>query len=484
MAKSETDEPSFDPRTWGGSKAGAEASGRDAASKPAGAAQPPAGEDSFDPKSWRSAAASSAPAKSPMSPVRIAAALAIVLRIGGGAGFALWSGHNHRSVRIVKLGKVTDTYAPPLGAERRSLTLAGPQDLPGALSSAGIAAADAQAAVQAADAALGAAPGDLKLVLTLQPAGTSVQLARLEARRADGTGTVVTRQSDGRFAVQAAGADLTAQIKVVRGEMDVNSFYSSAVAAGVTDALIPDFARAFAFDFDFQREIKAGDVFEAAFQQEVNSQGQVVGPEKLLFVSLETQAKSRALYWFAPPGQPGGWFDGNGRSIVRSLMRTPVEGAHITSPFGLRLHPILGFMKMHNGTDFAAPVGTPIYAAGDAIVEFSGPKGPDGNFVRLRHSNGWQTLYLHMNAIEPNVVAGGHVSQSQQIGEVGATGVDSAGHSTVTGPHLHYEVHINNAPVDPMSIPVDAGQALTGDQLQAFVKERNRIDTLRASQNG
>jgi murein DD-endopeptidase MepM/ murein hydrolase activator NlpD len=485
MTPSGSDEPSFDPRTWAGSKADKATGGPGDAAKGSGPAAPGADGDSFDPKSWRSASATASSAKPmPIAPLQIAAAAIIVLLIGGGAGFALWSGQNHHSVKVVKLGKVDETYAPPPGAERRSLTLAGPQDLPGALASAGVAAPDAQAAVQAADGLLGTAPGDLTLVLTLQPAGTGFQLARLETRRADGTGAILTRQSDGRFAAQAAGANLTDQVKVVRGEMDVNSFYSSAVAAGVTDELIPGFAQAFAFDFDFQREIKAGDVFEAAFDQHTNANGEVVGPQKLLFVSLETQAKSRALYWFQPQGQPGGWYDGNGRSIVRSLMRTPVEGAHITSPFGLRLHPILGFMKMHNGTDFAAPVGTPIYAAGDAIVEFSGPKGPDGNFVRLRHPNGWQTLYLHMNAIEPNVVAGGHVSQSQQIGQVGATGVDSAGHSTVTGPHLHYEVHINNVPVDPMSIPVDAGQALTGDQLQAFIKERNRIDVLRASQNG
>ena len=165
-------------------------------------------------------------------------------------------------------------------------------------------------------------------------------------------------------------------------------------------------------------------------------------------------------------------------------MRTPVDGARISSPFGIRLHPVLGFMKMHNGTDFAAPVGTAIYAAGDGVVEFSGPKGPNGNFTKILHPNGWETLYLHQSLIEPYVVAGAHVTQSEKIGEVGATGVDSAGHSTVTGPHLHYEVHINNVPVDPMSISVGQGQTLASTDMAGFVAERNRIDGLRASQGG
>ncbi len=363
--------------------------------------------------------------------LKIVAAVAIVAILGGGVGYALWSRHQaERSVKIVKLGKTDETYAPPPGAERRSLTVSGPPDLSAALTSAGVSPADTQAAVQAADAVLGAAPGQmLRLSLVLLPVGGGVQLSRLEARRDSGTGAIVTRQADGRYAAQAAGANLTAQIKVVRGQMDVNSFYSSAVAAGVTDALIPQFAQAFAFDFDFEREIKPGDVFEAAFEQQVNSAGEVVGPEKLLFVSLETAAKQKALYWFAPPGQAGGWFDGNGRSTVRSLMRTPVQGAHITSPFGMRMHPILGFEKMHNGIDFAAPIGTPIYAAGDGVVEYSGPKGPDGNFVRLRHPNGWETLYLHMNRILPNVVqsaaTSAKASRSARLGRRGSTATAS-----------------------------------------------------------
>jgi len=469
MSSSGPEEPSFDPHSWGKSKPAAES---------------PASEATFDPKSW----ARRSTTGEPRGPRRgggawlwgVAAALVML----AGGGFLFWRMyHPPHSVRIVTIAAPPSPPAPP-GSQRRALTLSGPPELLAAVTSAGVAPIDAQAATQAALAQLGAAKGQLHVVLTLLPSAAGVVLARLEVRRDDGSGVIVVRGADGRFAASAASANLALQIKVVRGQMDVNSFYSSAVAAGVNDDLIPGFAQAFAYDFDFQREIKPGDVFEAVFQQQVDPSGATVGPGKLLYVSLETAAKSKALYWFTPAGKSGGWFDGNGRSVIRALMRTPVDGARISSPFGLRLHPVLGFMKMHNGVDFAAPVGTPIYAAGDGIVEFAGMKGPNGNFTKILHPNGWETLYLHQSAISPAVVAGAHVSQSQEIGLVGATGVDSVGRSTVTGPHLHYEVHIGGVPVDPMSIAVGTGQALAGADMAAFVAERNRIDVLRVSQGG
>jgi murein DD-endopeptidase MepM/ murein hydrolase activator NlpD len=166
----------------------------------------------------------------------------------------------------------------------------------------------------------------------------------------------------------------------------------------------------------------------------------------------------------------------DGRSTVRALMRTPIDGARISSPFGMRDHPILGFVKMHKGTDFAAPTGTPIFAAGDAVVEFAGPKGLNGNFVKLRHANGLETLYLHMNRIWPGVVPGARVTQGQQIGEVGTTGRS-------TGPHLNYEVHVNGIAVNPLSIDTGAGtRMLVGPSLAAFRHWRDHIDARRAQQ--
>jgi murein DD-endopeptidase MepM/ murein hydrolase activator NlpD len=491
MSESGSDGPSFDPRSWRAAKPD---SAKPEPAKPAAEAtdapRPADGPPTFDPKSWSRPKRAAPPLpRASGAGWALGAVVGVLLLAGGGVGFLVLRAP-HALPRPAKLVLAPPPVSAPAhpsaapGEQKRSLTLAGPDELLAALTSAGVSGADAQAAAEAAQGRLGGKTGQLRVTLMLSAAPAGPVLSHLEARRDDGTGAVVTRQADGRYLAAAASTDLALKTTVVRGQMDVNSFYSSAVSAGVNDDLIPGFAQAFAYDFDFQREIKPGDVFEAVIQQQVDPSGATTGTGKLLYASLETQAKSKALYWYVAPGKTGGWFDSNGRSVIRALMRTPVEGARISSPFGVRFHPVLGFMKMHNGTDFAAPVGTPIYAAGDGVVEFSGPKGPNGNFTKILHPNGWETLYLHQSMIEPFVVAGAHVHQSQQIGAVGATGVDSAGHSTVTGPHLHYEVHINNQPVDPMAISVGVGSTLSAADMAGFIAERNRIDALRAAQGG
>ena len=359
---------------------------------------------------------------------------------------------------------------------KRSVALASAADVAGALTSAGVSPDEAS---HAATAALGAMPGtsgEVHATFYLDPVGAGVQLQRLELRHEDGSGALAQR-AGASFSASPLKADVKVQVKDVRGEMDANDFYSSAVAAGVPDSLIHDFAQAFTFDFDFQREVKAGDIFEVVFSQGLGQSGDAVREPELLFALLTTQAKSVALYRFAPPGQDAGWFDGNGRSIIKAFMRTPVQAARISSTFGMREHPVLGFMKLHKGVDFAAPVGTPIYAAGDGILQHAEFKELNGNYVEILHDNSWQTIYLHMSAFGPGIKPGVRVHQGQEIGQVGTTGRS-------TGPHLHYEMHINNEPVDPMSVPLQSGPVLSGPVMQAFLKERNRIDALRAQQSG
>lgn len=298
------------------------------------------------------------------------------------------------------------------------------------------------------------------------------------AWRADGSGLLIRPNGAAGYVAEALATDLQVRVKVVRGEMDANSFYSSAVAAGVVDSLVSEFAAAFTFDFDFQREIRPGDIFEAAFEQQVDSRGDVVGAERLVYASLQTQTKSRALYLYQPPGDAKpSWFDGNGASVVRGLMRTPVEGARITSSFGPRMHPVLGYTRMHKGTDFAVPVGTAVYASGDGVVDFVGLHGGHGNFIRIRHKAGLETAYAHLSSYLPGIVVGAAVRQGQEIGLSGNTGLSS-------GPHLHYEVIVNGEQVDPMTFQTSNGRTLQGDALAAFRKERDRIDALRAAQNG
>jgi murein DD-endopeptidase MepM/ murein hydrolase activator NlpD len=447
--------------------------------------------DSFDPRQWsntrdppvRAAPGSSAPPPNPAKVARIAPVLSYgmsaALLLSGLVIEKLWvSGGKAPGASPVHLQQshsVASAATP--GLTHRILNLQHPADLRDALQANGVAASDAAAATQAALDGLGNSDKELRAAITLTDLGTSNRLDRIEASFFDSSGAVVTRGTDGRFTASRVAATLSTVIKVARGEMDANNFYSSAVAAGVTDSLIPDFAKAFTFDFDFQREINPGDVFEAAFEQSVNAENQPVGPPRLIYASLTTAAKSRALYHFQAKGQDPGWFDGNGRSIVRSLMRTPIEGARVSSGFGWRLHPVLGFMKLHKGTDFAAPIGTPIYAAGAGKVVWAQMKGPNGNLCIVQHDNGWQTFYLHMNRYAPGIVAGVRVTQGQQVGEVGTTGRS-------TGPHLHYEVHVDGQPVDPQSIKTEEGHTLSGDVLRAFFKERDRIDVARAHYAG
>ena len=488
MTDNDNDGYTFDPRTWllpatGEKAAPLPAAGRAKAPSSPGAAEEP----SFDLRSWGREDAGEAPPPSESAPpadgetIRadrrgwiVAGGLSAVVLAAGG-GFAFLSRTPHSPVDVPSAGA---PVAPAAGSgaappSRRTLNVSGPAEIETALRSAGIVDRDVAAAIGLALPALGPAASEIRLDFDIQGTPGAMTLLQFQATRSDGSGISLKRNAQGGFASEKLDADLTTRIKVVRGEMDGDSFYTSAVTAGVTDSLISDFANAFSFDFNFQTEVGVGDVFEAAFEQSYNPSGQAVGVPRLVYVSLTTPKKSRALYSFTPPGESTpGWFDGNGHSTVRALMRTPVDGARISSKFGARFHPVLHFNKMHNGTDFAAPIGTPIYASGNAVVEWAAMKGPNGNLTILRHDNGWQTYYLHQSMFMPGIVPGARVTQGQKIGEIGTTGRS-------TGPHLHYEVHIDGKPVDPMSIDTGTGKTLSGAALAAFAKERDRIDTHR-----
>lgn len=357
---------------------------------------------------------------------------------------------------------------------RRTLTVLSPPGLRAAMIDNGLDPAEADAVLAAARDALAGSNGEVRAVLTIDTAGGRARLVRLEASFIDSSGAVVTRGADGNWNASRVAAALDTQIRFVRGEMNGDDFYSSAVSAGVTDSLIPDFAKAFVFDFNFQTEIKAGDVFEAAFEQKVNAAGQPVGAPRLLYASMTTETKSRAFYRFEPTGEQAGWFDGNGRSAAQSFMRTPIDGARVTSHFGMRFHPVLHYTRLHGGTDFAAPIGTPVYAAAAGVVTSSSPSACAGNMAILQHDNGWETRYFHLSRYADGMAPGLRVTQGETIGYVGTTG------TCTTGPHLHYEVHIGGEKVDPESIKTEQGKLLSGDALAAFIRERDRIDVARA----
>jgi len=466
--------PSFDPRTWHGPTPPAPAGSADRPGRPEAA---DAG--SYDPRSWADASPEAAPAAAAPPPPRRrpwggwAAVLAGAAVLGVGTYVA-----THRPTPIPAPAVAGGTGAPamapaPPASSRRTFMIGDVSQLAAAIATTGL-PDDLQARIGAEVAAgLGPGPGEIRISYEMIE-GAAPRLLVFEATRLDGAGIAVTPVAGGHLRVDRLAANLSKRVRAVSGQMDETNFYSSAVTAGLDDSLIGEFAKALAFDFNFQTEVQPGDVFGAAVEQAVNGSGEPVGLPRLLYVSLRTQTKVRALYSFQAPGEAEpGWFDANGRSAARALMRTPVDGARITSRFGARFHPVLHFMKMHNGIDFAAPIGTPIYASGGGVVEEAQMKGANGNRTIIRHDNGWQTYYLHQSRFMPGVTPGARVSQGQKIGEIGTTGRS-------TGPHLHYEVHIDGRPVDPASIDTGTGVSLEGEALRRFQAERERIDRARA----
>ena len=246
------------------------------------------------------------------------------------------------------------------------------------------------------------------------------------------------------------------------------SLYGSAAEAGIPQEVIARLIRVYSWNVDFQRDIRSGDEIEILYEVKQTEDGFVMDYGDIEYARLVTGGRDLPLYRFETPDGHVDFFDPNGQSARKTLMRTPVDGARVSSGFGMRRHPILGYNKMHKGVDFAAPTGTPIYAAGDGVVERSGRWGAYGKYVRLRHNSTLKTAYAHLHRI--NVRAGERVKQGQVIGTVGSTGRS-------TGPHLHYEVIVNGKQVNPRGVDLPTGEQLEGKTLQAFqshIRELNR----------
>lgn len=240
-----------------------------------------------------------------------------------------------------------------------------------------------------------------------------------------------------------------------------SSLFAAADGAGVPDAIIIEMIRAFAWDIDFQRDIRAGDRFEILFDQYVDEAGELVETGDVVYARLVLHDKDIPVYRFEAEDGSVEYYGPDGKSVRKNLLRTPVDGARVSSRYGMRRHPILGYNAMHRGVDFAAPSGTPIYAAGDGKVEFVGRRGGYGKYVRLRHGNEYATAYAHLSRYRKGLRAGASVKQGQTIGYVGSTGRS-------TGPHLHYEVLRHGTQVNPASIKNLPGRNLRGEDLAKF----------------
>ncbi len=250
------------------------------------------------------------------------------------------------------------------------------------------------------------------------------------------------------------------------------SLYSTALDRGVPENVINEVSRAFSYDLDFQRQIKAGDPFEVFYGQPLSGSSKT--RKVLHYATLQVRGKPKTYYRFTTADGKTRYYDDKGRSAAKSLMRTPISGARISSGFGMRRHPILGYTKMHAGMDFAAPRGTPIRAAGSGTIQSAKWRGAYGRAVVVKHAKGYSTLYAHMHKFASGIRSGKRVRQGQVIGYVGSTGRS-------TGPHLHYEVRLRNKPINPKRMRLGGTIKLTGKQLERFKKHRAKILALAKS---
>ena len=252
----------------------------------------------------------------------------------------------------------------------------------------------------------------------------------------------------------------------------LQSLYSAAVNENIPANTIIEFARIYGFQVDFQRDIRSKDKFQILYEIFLNEKKEVIETGEILFANLELSGQDNSLYYFDKDGSEG-HYDKNGKSVKKALMKTPINGARLSSPFGMRKHPIDGFNKMHRGTDFAAPMGTPIMASGDGVVKKAGWCGGGGNCVKIRHNSTYQTVYAHMSKFARGIKSGVRVKQGQTIGYVGSTGKS-------TGPHLHYEVIVNGKKVNSQKLKLPSGKILKGKERKLFETKKIKIEVLKS----
>ncbi len=282
------------------------------------------------------------------------------------------------------------------------------------------------------------------------------------------TTSIEVRKSRDGFVVKENILKLYKKEVVVKNKI-TNNLYKSAIELNIEPNIIVEFARIFGFEVDFQRDIRKGDWFEIFYEKFEDDNGKVRDTGKIIYASMYVNGEEINLYNFKFKNDEQEYYDIKGKSITKSLMKTPINGARLSSPFGMRKHPILGYNKMHRGTDFAAPSGTPIMASGSGTVTRARWCGGGGNCVKIKHNSTYETIYAHMKAFAKGVKEGKKVKQGQIIGYVGSTGMS-------TGPHLHYEVLVNGKKVNSQKLKLPSGKILKGEARKEFELKRIKID--------
>lgn len=297
----------------------------------------------------------------------------------------------------------------------------------------------------------------------------SAKLMGLSLRTGPAVQVNLSRAIDGALQLHKLEEKILDQTMVASGRME-GSLFASAQKAGISPEMTAQVAKLFQHKLDFSRDIQPGDRFSMVFDRKVTASGRQVANGDLLFAEIEAKGGVTKLYRFKAPGAAEAqYFDELGKNIRGLLLRTPLDTVRITSSFGMREHPVLGFTRMHAGIDFGAPTGTPVYAAGDGVVEKAGWAGGYGRWLQIKHNNGYATGYGHLSRWA--VKQGQHVHQGQVVAYVGSTGLS-------TGPHLHYEIMIGGQKVNPSRFKAPPSVALGGKALEAFKAEKARIDAM------
>ena len=281
------------------------------------------------------------------------------------------------------------------------------------------------------------------------------------------TTSIDIRKSKDTFLIKENILQLYKKEIVVKNSIS-NNLYSSAMDVNIEPNIIVEFARIFGFEVDFQRDIRKGDWFEIYYEKFIDDNNKVRDTGKIIYASMYVNGEEINLYNFQYQNEEE-YFDIKGKSITKSLMKTPINGARLSSSFGMRKHPILGYNKMHRGTDFAAPSGTPIMASGSGTVTRARWCGGGGNCVKIKHNSSYETIYAHMKSFAKGIKEGRKVKQGQIIGYVGSTGLS-------TGPHLHYEVIVNGKKVNSQKLKLPSGKILKGNARKEFELKRIKID--------
>ncbi len=276
-----------------------------------------------------------------------------------------------------------------------------------------------------------------------------------------------TNKFDQKIVVTKLNKDIVYNESII-----LDSLYKSATNKKIPANIIIEFARIYGFQVDFQRDIRKRDSFQIMFEVFSDDKKNIIETGNILYANLKLSGEDNSLYYFDSKENTG-HYDKSGKSVQKALMKTPINGARLSSSFGMRKHPIDGFNKMHRGTDFAAPMGTPIMASGNGIIKKAGWCGGGGNCVVIKHNSTYQTVYAHMSKFAKGIRKGTRVKQGQTIGYVGSTGKS-------TGPHLHYEVIVNGKRINSQTLKLPSGKTLRGSERKIFETKRIKLDVLKS----